>query len=57
MTRRTGALPVRVIATMNGAIADFGEARLWSETPRFDVRVKTLPRRDGAAGSPSMARP
>ena len=31
--------PVRVIARRADAIADFGEARLWSETTRFDVRV------------------
>jgi hypothetical protein len=31
--------PVRVIARRADAITDFGEARLWSETTRFDVRV------------------
>jgi hypothetical protein len=31
--------PVRVIARRTDAITDFGEARLWSETTRFDVRV------------------
>jgi len=31
--------PVRVIARRDDAITDFGEARLWSETTRFDLRV------------------
>ena len=31
--------PVRVIARRADAITDFGGARLWSETTRFDVRV------------------
>jgi len=31
--------PVRVIAHRADAITEFGEARLWSETTRFDVRV------------------
>jgi hypothetical protein len=31
--------PVRVIARRADAITEFGEARLWSETTRFDVRV------------------
>ena len=31
--------PVRVIARRADAITDFGEARLWSETTRFDLRV------------------
>ena len=31
--------PVCVIARRSDAITDFGEARLWSETTRFDVRV------------------
>ena len=30
--------PVRVIARRADAITEFGEARLWSETTRFDVR-------------------
>lgn len=33
------AFPVRVIARRADAITDFGDARLWSETTRFDVRV------------------
>ncbi|MFO1211029.1 MAG: hypothetical protein U1E40_17720 [Amaricoccus sp.] len=32
-------IPVRVIARRADAITEFGEARLWSETTRFDVRV------------------
>jgi hypothetical protein len=31
--------PVRVIARRADAVTEFGEARLWSETTRFDVRV------------------
>jgi hypothetical protein len=31
--------PVRVIARRADAITEFGEARLWSETTRFDVRT------------------
>ena len=34
--------PVRVIARRADAITGFGEARLWSETTRFDVRVRDL---------------
>jgi hypothetical protein len=34
--------PVRVIARRADAVADFGEARLWSETTRFDVRVSEV---------------
>ncbi len=37
--------PVRVIARRADAITDFGEARLWSETTRFD--------RAGRARSPT----
>ena len=36
-------LPVRLIARRADAIADFGEARLWSETTRFDLRVSEVP--------------
>ena len=32
-------LPVRVIARRADAVTEFGEARLWSETTRFDLRV------------------
>ena len=32
-------IPVRIIARRADAITDFGEARLWSETTRFDVRA------------------
>ena len=34
--------PVRVIARRADAITDFGEARLWSETTRFDLRVSEV---------------
>ena len=34
--------PVRVIARRADAIAEFGDARLWSETTRFDVRVRDV---------------
>jgi hypothetical protein len=36
-------LPVRVIARRADAITDFGEARLWSETTRLDLRVAAVP--------------
>jgi hypothetical protein len=35
--------PVRVIARRADAVTDFGEARLWSETSSFDVRVNEVP--------------
>lgn len=31
--------PVRVIGRQADAVTDFGDARLWSETTRFDVRI------------------
>ena len=31
--------PVRVVARRADAITDFGAARLWSETTRFDLRA------------------
>jgi hypothetical protein len=31
--------PIRVVARRADAITGFGDARLWSETTRFDVRV------------------
>jgi hypothetical protein len=34
--------PVSVIARRADAITEFGEARLWSETTRFDVRVSEV---------------
>jgi hypothetical protein len=34
--------PVRVIEGRADAISDFGEARLWSETTRFDLRVSEV---------------
>ncbi len=37
---RTGdAFPVRVVARRADAVTEFGGARLWSETTRFDLRV------------------
>ena len=35
--------PVRVIARRPDALTEFGDARLWSETTRFDVRVAEVP--------------
>lgn len=35
-------LPVRVIARRADAITGFGDARLWSETTRFDLRVREV---------------
>jgi hypothetical protein len=32
-------LPVRVIARRADAVTDFGDARLWSQTTRFDISV------------------
>ena len=34
--------PVRVIARRADAVTEFGEARLWSETTRFDVRASEI---------------
>ena len=34
--------PVRVVARRADAITDFGAARLWSETTRFDLRVSEV---------------
>ena len=34
--------PVRIIARRGDAITGFGEARLWSETTRIDIRVAEL---------------
>ena len=34
--------PVRIIARRADAVIEFGEARLWSETTRFDVRVSEI---------------
>ncbi|WP_323032925.1 head-tail joining protein [Paracoccus sp. (in: a-proteobacteria)] len=36
-------VPVRVAARRADAITDFGDARLWSETTRIDVRVTDVP--------------
>lgn len=35
-------VPVRVVARREDAVSEFGEARLWSETARFDVRVSEV---------------
>ena len=34
--------PVRVMARRADAVTEFGDARLWSETTRFDVRVSEI---------------
>lgn len=34
---------VRVVSRQADAIADFGDARLWSETTRVDLRVAEVP--------------
>jgi hypothetical protein len=34
---------VRVVARRADAVTDFGDARLWSETTRIDLRVAGLP--------------
>jgi hypothetical protein len=34
--------PVRVIARQAHAVTEFGEARLWSETTRFDLRASEV---------------
>lgn len=34
--------PVRVIARRVDVISDFGDARLWSETTRIDVRISEV---------------
>ena len=34
--------PVRVIARRADAVSEFGEARLWSDTTRFDLRVSEV---------------
>ena len=34
--------PVRLIARRADAVTEFGEARLWSETTRFDLRVSEV---------------
>ena len=36
-------LVVRVITRRADAVTDFGEARLWSETTRIDLRVAEVP--------------
>ena len=41
----TGGAPVRVrvVARRADAITEFGDARLWSETTRIDLRVAEVP--------------
>ena len=34
---------VRIVARRVDAVTDFGEARLWSETTRIDLRVAEVP--------------
>jgi len=34
---------VRVVARLADAVTDFGDARLWSETTRVDLRVAEVP--------------
>ncbi|WRH63812.1 MAG: hypothetical protein RSE12_05595 [Fuscovulum sp.] len=34
---------VRIVARRADAVTDFGEARLWSETSRVDLRVAEVP--------------
>jgi hypothetical protein len=36
-------VPVRVVARRADALTDFGDARLWSETTRVDLRVAEVP--------------
>ena len=40
-----GGMPVtvRVVARRDDAVTDFGDARLWSETARIDLRVAEVP--------------
>ncbi|TNF21235.1 MAG: hypothetical protein EP318_07995 [Rhodobacteraceae bacterium] len=34
---------VRVVSRQTDAVTDFGDARLWSETTRIDLRVSEVP--------------
>ncbi len=36
-------VPVRVVTRRADAVTDFGDARLWSETTRIDLRVTDVP--------------
>lgn len=40
-----GSVPVlvRVVARRADAVTDFGDARLWSETTRIDLRIAEVP--------------
>lgn len=35
-------VPVRVVARRADAVTEFGDARLWAETARFDLRVSDV---------------
>jgi hypothetical protein len=48
---------VRVVARRADAVTDFGDARLWSETTRLDLRVAEVRNPRPATGSRSTARP
>jgi hypothetical protein len=48
---------VRVVARRADAISDFGDARLWSETTRIDLRVARWRTRAPATASRSTATP
>ena len=42
-TAKGGApVPVRVVARRSDSVTGFGDARLWSETQRFDIRVSEV---------------
>ena len=47
---------VRVIARRADAVSDFGDARLWSETTRLDLRVAEVRTRAPATRLRSTAR-
>ena len=36
-------IPVRVVTRRADAVTDFGDARVWSETTRVDLRVSEVP--------------
>ena len=38
-----GPVSVRAVARRADAVSDFGDARLWSETTRIDLRVAEVP--------------
>ena len=53
-----GGVPVlvRVVTRRADDVSSFGDARLWSETTRIDLRVAEVPARVPATGSRSTAR-